>query len=212
VDTAQSNTLSLAAMIEVRDGYWPWEGCIRVLEVDLFDPSWTTRHGAACAIRDILKPQGSSAGMSNKLTDRDNQLAHERWCNDLAAKILCILVLDRFCDFSSDQSVSPVRESVAQTLASLFMHMPRRSLSTTHEILLKMARQEFCSEDEGMPYVWQVRHGGMLGLKYEVAVRKDLFVMDTKEEEEELFDETLNTEVSQNTEFLRSVVSTAILG
>jgi TATA-binding protein-associated factor len=103
VETAQSNTLSLTKMIEVSEGIWPWEGVIRVLEVDLFDPSWTTRHGAACAIRDILKPQGACAGMSSKLSPIENQQTHERWCNDLAAKILCVLVLDRFCDFSSDQ-------------------------------------------------------------------------------------------------------------
>jgi TATA-binding protein-associated factor len=103
VETAQSNTLSLAKMIEVTEGAWPWEGVIRMLEVDLFDPSWTTRHGAACAIRDILKPQGAFAGMSSKLTLSENWQAHERWCNNLAAKVLCVLVLDRFCDFSSDQ-------------------------------------------------------------------------------------------------------------
>lgn len=33
----------------------------------------------------------------------DNLLAHEKWCNDLAVKFLCIFVLDRFGDFVSDQ-------------------------------------------------------------------------------------------------------------
>lgn len=33
----------------------------------------------------------------------ENSLAHERWCNDLAAKLLCVFVLDRFGDFVSDQ-------------------------------------------------------------------------------------------------------------
>lgn len=33
----------------------------------------------------------------------ENLVAHERWCNDLAVKFLCIFVLDRFGDFVSDQ-------------------------------------------------------------------------------------------------------------
>ena len=33
----------------------------------------------------------------------ENLVAHEKWCNDLAVKFLCIFVLDRFGDFVSDQ-------------------------------------------------------------------------------------------------------------
>lgn len=36
-------------------------------------------------------------------SSEENQLAHEKWCNDLAAKFLCLFVLDRFGDFVSDQ-------------------------------------------------------------------------------------------------------------
>lgn len=43
-------------------------------------------------------------------TTEENNLAHERWCNNLAAKLLCVSVLDRFGDFVSDQ--------VMQSLAS----------------------------------------------------------------------------------------------
>jgi TATA-binding protein-associated factor len=93
--------------------------------------------------------------------------------------------------------------------------MPKRSLYTTHEILLKMARQDFSAEDAGMPYVWQVRHGGMLGLKYEVAVRRDIFVDETKQEEKAASvanGSTPEKDSTKSTDFLRSVVSTAILG
>ena len=38
----------------------------------------------------------------------DNLLAHEKWCNDLAVKFLCIFVLDRFGDFVSDQVRLPL--------------------------------------------------------------------------------------------------------
>lgn len=33
----------------------------------------------------------------------ENDVAHEKWCNGLAAKLLCVSVLDRFGDFVSDQ-------------------------------------------------------------------------------------------------------------
>lgn len=33
----------------------------------------------------------------------ENFLTHEKWSNDLAAKFLCLFVLDRFSDFVSDQ-------------------------------------------------------------------------------------------------------------
>lgn len=42
-------------------------------------------------------------GFSDGETLLENELNHERWCNDLAAKFLCVFVLDRFVDFVSDQ-------------------------------------------------------------------------------------------------------------
>ena len=103
METVDSNQVSLSKAIEVSEGEWPWGGVIRFLEVDLFDQNWSTRHGAACAIRDVLKAQGANGGMNIKWSEEDNRKHHEKWCNDLAVKILCVLVLDRFCDFSNDQ-------------------------------------------------------------------------------------------------------------
>ena len=37
------------------------------------------------------------------LSKEENDYLHEKWCNDLAAKFLCIFVLDRFGDFVADQ-------------------------------------------------------------------------------------------------------------
>ena len=106
----------------------------------------------------------------------DNLLAHEKWCNDLAAKLLCIFVLDRFGDFVSDQVIAPVRETVSQTLASLLLHMPQRSVLHVHAILLQMIKQDFPmpASAAGRSHIWEVRHAGLLGVKYEVAVRNDL--------------------------------------
>ncbi|KZT44191.1 hypothetical protein SISSUDRAFT_1068609 [Sistotremastrum suecicum HHB10207 ss-3] len=206
-----------SAALQVHEGVWVWDGLVRVLEVDLFDSSWQIRHGAAGALRDILKAQGLSGGMKRGKTKAENSWAHEQWCNDLAGKILCVLVLDRFCDFSRDQSVSPVRETMAQTLASLLIHMPRRAILHVHDVLLQMITQD-TKRSPGQQYVWQVRHAGMLGLKYEVAVRQDLIIDhgETKPETDpiknESTPETTNGHIEEGAQILSSVVTAAILG
>ena len=49
--------------LEVHPGVWVWDGVVKVLEVDLFSPAWEVRHGAAMALREILKTQGKCGGM-----------------------------------------------------------------------------------------------------------------------------------------------------
>jgi hypothetical protein len=43
--------------------------------------------------------------------------SHSSWLEDIALRIVCVLALDRFGDFVSDQVVAPVRETCAQTLS-----------------------------------------------------------------------------------------------
>lgn len=133
-----------------------------------------------------------------------------------------MLVLDRFGDFVSDQVVAPVRETVSQTLASLLIHMPRRSVLHVHNILLQMIKQDFeldhplpdakvdiptngTPNGGGAAYVWEVRHVGLVGIKYEVAVRSDL-VDDRTVKEEDVEGLTSGKDV------LRGVVDAAVLG
>jgi len=105
--------------LEVRPGTWIWDGIANMLEVDLFSQAWEVRHGAAMCLRELFKLQGRCGGMKGRFplsavgitpqptpdgqTAEDNDIAHERWCNNLAAKLLCVSVLDRFGDFISDQ-------------------------------------------------------------------------------------------------------------
>jgi hypothetical protein len=49
--------------LEVESGFWVWDGITRVLEVDLFSAAWEVRHGAAMAMRELLKVQGRCGGM-----------------------------------------------------------------------------------------------------------------------------------------------------
>lgn len=96
--------------------------------------------------------------------------------------------------------------------------MPQRSLTFVHENLLQMIRQDFSSSSSasasangraqngngnglvkrkgssGMEYVWQVRHAGLLGMKYEVAVRNDMI------------------DGGDRLDVLRAVVDAAVLG
>ncbi|KAI9569000.1 hypothetical protein HD554DRAFT_2094527 [Boletus coccyginus] len=198
----QSNAL------HVPQGSWVWGGIVSLLEVDLFSPTWETRHGAAMALRELLKTQGASGGMKDSVSSMENARAHEEWCNHLAARLLCVFILDRFGDFVSDQVVAPVRETVSQTLASLLLHMPRRSVGHVHSILLQMIRQEFtlpstakAGKKDDRNHVWEVRHAGLLGIKYEVAVRSDLF--DAQKDEDS---------GHAGREILTGVVDAAVLG
>ena len=49
--------------LEVDKGLWVWDGVVKVLEVDLFSAAWEVRHGAAMALRELLKAQGKCGGM-----------------------------------------------------------------------------------------------------------------------------------------------------
>jgi len=135
-----------------------------------------------------------------------------------------VFVLDRFGDFVSDQVglgvsfldlslnrsqvVAPVRETVSQTLASLLLHMPLRSVGHVHSILLQMIRQDFplpskpkTGKMDERNHVWEVRHAGLLGVKYEVAVRSDLFDAPKTEGEHDV-----------GKSILQGVVDAAVLG
>jgi TATA-binding protein-associated factor len=174
-----------------------WDGLVKILEIDLFSPAWEVRHGAAMALRELLKAQGKFSGTKGLIlllvlhtpkfnyaiagaSLAENDEGHGRWCNALAAKLLCVFILDRFGDFVSDQVVAPVRETVSQTLASLLLHMPRRSVLHVHSVLLQMIRQDFTlptganGPGKEKSHIWEVRHAGLLGIKYEVAVRSDV--------------------------------------
>lgn len=86
---------------------------------------------------------------------------------DAALRLLCVLGLDRFGDFVSDQVVAPVRETCAQALGSLVLLMPaneEKGVLGILKVLLKLLEH-----DE-----WEARHGSLLALKYLLAVRDDL--------------------------------------
>ncbi|OCT71624.1 TATA-binding protein-associated factor 172 [Xenopus laevis] len=143
---------------------WPLESFCEELCNDLFNPSWEVRHGAGTGVREILKAHGRSGGKISDCTLEEMEQQHQDWLEDLAIRLLCVFALDRFGDFVSDEVVAPVRETCAQTLGVVLKHMNENGVHNTVKILLKLLNQE----------QWEVRHGGLLGIKYALAIRQDL--------------------------------------
>ncbi|XP_036979124.1 TATA-binding protein-associated factor 172 [Acanthopagrus latus] len=143
---------------------WPLESFCEELCNDLFNPSWEVRHGAGTGLREILKSHGAGGGKLVGSTAEQMLRQHQEWIEDLVIRLLCVFALDRFGDFVSDEVVAPVRETCAQTLGVALRHMNETGVSMTVDVLLKLLK-----EDQ-----WEARHGGLLGIKYALAVRQDL--------------------------------------
>jgi TATA-binding protein-associated factor len=161
---------------EVDGAEWPYERLCDFLKVDLFDPQWETRHGAAMGLREIIRVHGSGAGRERGRTRAENAILNQRWLDDLACRLCCVFMLDRFGDYVSDTVVAPIRETVGQTLGALLIHLPPAAVYSVHRILYRMVMQQ----DLGLERpAWAVCHGGMIGLRYLVAVRNDLLLSDS---------------------------------
>ncbi len=154
---------------------WPYERLCEFLMVDIFDHNWEIRHGAAMGLREVIRVQGAGAGREQGKTRGENDVLNRRWLDDLACRLCCVFMLDRFGDYISDNVVAPIRETVGQTLGALLVHLPTQSVISIYRILHQMVMQT----DIGLSFpIWEVCHGGMIGLRYLVAVRNDLLLKD----------------------------------
>ncbi|PTB67321.1 hypothetical protein BBK36DRAFT_1158161 [Trichoderma citrinoviride] len=154
---------------------WPFERLCDFLKVDLFDSAWETRHGAAMGLREVLRVHGGGAGRVRGKSVEENNELNRVWLNDVACRLCCVLMLDRFTDYSSDTSVAPIRETIGQTLGAVLKHVPPSSVYDIYRVLYRMVMHEDFQLDQP---IWAVCHGGMIGLRYVVAVRKDLLLQD----------------------------------
>ncbi|KAF4622680.1 hypothetical protein G7Y89_g14347 [Cudoniella acicularis] len=161
---------------EAEGAEWPYERLCEFLMVDLFDPQWETRHGAAMGLREIIRVHGAGAGRVRSKTRSENDVLNQRWLDDLACRLCCVFMLDRFGDYVSDTVVAPIRETVGQTLGALLIHLPGSSVYSVHRILYRMVMQTDLQLDKPG---WAICHGGMIGLRYLVAVRNDLLLRDS---------------------------------
>lgn len=160
---------------ELDGSAWPYETLSDYLKVDLFDPAWEIRHGAAMGLRELIRVQGAGAGRHLGQSRQQNDASNRAWLDDLACRLCCVLMLDRFTDYSSDTSVAPIRETVGQTLGSVLKHAPPPSVYSIYKVLYRMVIQEDLQLQRP---TWVLCYGGMIGLRYVVAVRKDLLLQD----------------------------------
>ncbi|XP_039291094.1 TATA-binding protein-associated factor 172 [Nilaparvata lugens] len=143
---------------------WPLESFAEGLCSSLFSLNWEVRHGAATALRELIRIHGRGAGKSADMPSSQMEEMHQSWLEDVSLRLVCVLALDRFGDYVSDQVVAPVRETCSQVIGSVVNLMSKERV----EYLMRVLLQLLDHPD------WEARHGGMLGLKYVLAVRGDL--------------------------------------
>ncbi|KAK8318674.1 hypothetical protein V6Z12_A13G189400 [Gossypium hirsutum] len=93
----------------------------------------------AFANSDVLKDLPENCELINlvKLA-RHSWLKNCEFLQDCAVRFLCVLSLDRFGDYVSDQVVAPVRETCAQALGATFKYMHPSLVHETLNVLLQM--------------------------------------------------------------------------
>ncbi|CAL4887597.1 unnamed protein product [Urochloa decumbens] len=111
----------------------------------------------------MLAPENSKFMKLMKLA-KYSYMKNWEFLQDCAIRFLCVLSLDRFGDYVSDQVVAPVRETCAQALGAVLKYMHPSLVCHTLNILLQMQRRQ----------EWEVRHGSLLGIKYLVAVHQEM--------------------------------------
>ncbi|EJT51996.1 helicase [Trichosporon asahii var. asahii CBS 2479] len=162
VEAHEVQTLKLDA-----HGHSPWSAVVAELSGALTDPAWESRHGASLGITEVLRHTGSNIAAG-----------YVGFLSALARRLLTLLTLDRFGDFVGDTVMAPVRETAAQALGILFKFETEAEAAEVHNALVDMVRQSWAKRGkaaEGLPrgdrFAWELRHAGLLGLKYEVVVR-----------------------------------------
>ncbi|ELR19914.1 SNF2 family Nterminal domain containing protein [Acanthamoeba castellanii str. Neff] len=143
---------------------WPFQDITEDLCHDLFkyrflsspthaDPRQPQLGGVG--LREIFKTHAKGAGKTVGATAEQLERQNRACLQDYALRLLCVFALDRFGDYISDQMTAPVRETCAQALGALLKHMNAEDVRRVLDIILMFTQRE----------EWQVRHGGMLGLK-----------------------------------------------
>ncbi|CAH8540063.1 unnamed protein product [Schistosoma turkestanicum] len=170
--------------------YWPLDKICTTLLGDLWALRWETRHGAASGLRELLsEPRHTrQAGKCVGQSEIEMYNSHYQYLEDIVVRVLCTLALDQLSDFISDEIVAPVRETAAQLLGVLSLHLTLEQilLVTKHLIFLVSLNDDTinqlctnipCPKEENTntsKNSWMITHGGLLGIKYLLASRKDL--------------------------------------
>ena len=146
----------------------PQELLANELVYRMFDPAWHVRHGALLGTLSLLRAWKTYANQNDDLFGR--------WPQDVLARCLCVLALDRFGDFSgalatattsnvTGSVIAPVREVSGQLISVLFVMAPEAKQLATLDLLFRLC--EYSSE-------WEPRHGALVALKYVLVVLKTM--------------------------------------
>ncbi|KAJ1798610.1 TATA-binding protein-associated factor mot1 [Coemansia sp. RSA 2399] len=172
------------ALFAISEGTWAFESLVEVLCIDLFDPSWEVRHGAGMALREIFKHHGHCAGRVAGASAAENNKRNQRFLEDVSVRLLCVFTLDRFGDFVSDHVVAPVRETCAQAMGVVSQFLTQPLLVAIQQALLQLIARGAGSSSSSSSIsgdstgdvapIWEARHSGLSGLRYIVAVRRDM--------------------------------------
>lgn len=155
---------------------WQFQGVYELLLHDLFDEKWEVRHGSALGLRELIRVHGKGAGRVMRKSRAENDANNAATLEDLSVRLCTLFALDRFADFVNDTVVAPVRESGAQTLAALLLHLDERSILETFKCLNSLVLQDVPGGLETRK-CWEAKHGGMLGVRYFVSVRTDVLLV-----------------------------------
>lgn len=159
---------------QIPDNEHPMQYLILKLLKQLFSPFWEVRHGAALALREMLKNLGGEMGKIDGLDIERNITLHQDWCKDVSVRILSVLALDRFTDFVGDNPQIPVREVCAQVLGVVAKFASRELIfDIITKGLISLIRESKISV-ELVGQSWGIRLAAFTGLKYILAVRTDL--------------------------------------
>uniref|UniRef100_H2YV60 TATA-binding protein-associated factor 172 n=1 Tax=Ciona savignyi TaxID=51511 RepID=H2YV60_CIOSA len=143
---------------------WPLEWLVGNLTHLLLSSTWEARHGACITLQQVLAKHGDGCGIRRGMTSQQMTEHHQSWLVDLAIRLLCVIMLDRFADYVSDQVVAPVRESCAQTLGVIARHLHEDHIFGVVNILIQLLTKD----------QWELRQGAMLCIQYIIAVKVDL--------------------------------------
>ncbi|WAQ86176.1 hypothetical protein PtA15_6A808 [Puccinia triticina] len=177
---APSHTANTTLSYEA--GKWPFTSFVEILMIDLFSSQWEYRHGAALSLIPLLKIQGSGAAKSVGVTRLQNSEQHQLWMEDIGLRLICLLSLDRFGDYVGDQVIAPVRETAAQAISLVGRYLDQSGVQHMLSIFHQMVEQKNARSHPQRGYAWQVRHAGLLGMKYLVAVKNDMLRVGPKED------------------------------
>ncbi|KER29605.1 hypothetical protein T265_13336, partial [Opisthorchis viverrini] len=163
---------------------WPLDHFCTLLLGDLWALRWETRHGAASGLRELLAENRHTkhCGKRTDMSETEMEISHSRYLEDIVVRVLCTLALDQLSDFISDEVVSPVRETAAQLLGVLSLHLSTEQVMLIAKHLVYLVTLETRTPEQNSTLTpesswknsWMIVHGGLLGIKYLLASRRDL--------------------------------------